>query len=87
MSGKGIARHHDRPYSTRKYSPEEIAEMEEMRYKKRMSFKAIAEAKGEKNPKNIEKQLCAHGDYYGDMKPYKLPNFSGWDFRGMDVNL
>lgn len=72
--------------SRRLYTDEQIKEMEHMRYQKRMSLAAIA-AVFNTTEMSIKKQLCYHGDYYGDARPLTAKPFDGWDFSDQNLPL
>lgn len=84
-----MSRSHTRHYGAspcrRTYTDAQIAEMETMRYRLRMSFAAISKEFPDSTSASIEKQLCSNGNYYGDDRPLKAKPFDGWNFSDMDV--
>lgn len=69
----------------RKYTNEQIKEMEHMRYQLRMSFLSIALYFGTTR-KDIERQFKSWSSVVDMRGPLRVPNKKiNWDFSGMDV--
>lgn len=86
MNGCG-KRHYGPRYEKRTFSETQIAEMEFMKYQKRMSFAAIAEV-FDADPSTIEMHLRQHGNFYGSSDgSLRAKPFDGWDFSGDNLPL